>query len=537
MMKKAVALAAAGVLMGTMAVGCSRQGEPVDNLGAKQEETRGGNQGEVPEAKKEREEMHYSVVWNTGKGRVVDRSNGPSMYDQFMKENFNMTFEWIDVPSTNFAEKMNLLFATNEYPDWIYRANKADLDLWAKDGYLYDYSQDWDRVSNYKTFFDDKEWENLLKIAKSPGGGIHFLPATDSKVDGLRPVNMGWNYRKSAFDRLGLEFPETIEDLHDALRVIKQNDPSSIPIPGRWELTGIQYGFTNAYRTSDDWYLDPDTEEVTYGPSTDKYREMLITLNQFYREKLIDQEFLTKTDDQWKQDVANGRGYIQFGAMWYILFNQLQEGSGEEWTWAPSLVRAYEDKGPVYTKMSGTSMWGPVITDKCEGEKLERLLEYLNWTGTREGMDMHLYGIEGETYEVDTEGNRVLMPHIKSNDHPEGTELVTYGFQYMAVNEYQPKDLKESTWIQGLTKAFSGKVTEGYTPLQGIVYTYLDEELGDVADKGTAIKDTRDIHVTKFIVGDMDPTNDQQWNQYIEALNKAGLSKLTEIRRAASARE
>lgn len=495
----------------------------------------GGGEAPAPAetgGEKVMEEVHLVSGWNADKGRVVDRSGGMSLYDKFMKERWNMTFEWNDIPGSNFVEQANLLFATGEYPDWFWRANKNQVDSWGAEGYLYDYSQDWSKVQNFRDLFTDEQWEEVLRRITSPDGGVYFIPRVDRRINGELPVTLMWNYKKSAWDALGLEFPKTTDELYEALKKIKENDPSAVPLPGRWDITGATYGLVNAFRTSLTFLEDPDqNDELVYGPVSDKFRDMLVYVNKLYAEGLLDKDFLTQTDDQWKQDVGSGTAYIQFGTNYYHMFNTLDADGG--WTYAPHYISAYEGKGAMLGVGSGVQTYGPIITDKASDVERERLLEYINWSFTREGLDLHLYGVEGETYTIDADGNRVPTEIVNDNytGYDKGKDLVTYGFQYLSLEEYQPRDIANNPWIEELTNQLRNDPNNVFIRSLGFVFT--EDEAKDLADVKTLVEDAMKRNVAEFIMGNKDPNNDGDWDKYMSEMKTAGLDRYIALHTAA----
>ncbi|MFS0727539.1 hypothetical protein [Paenibacillus sp. 1P07SE] len=475
------------------------------------------------------ETIHISMGYNTNRG-VVEK---PSLWEAYMEERWGLTFDWIEIAADAFEERGNLLFATNEYPEYFFRVNATRssplVHNWAREGYLYDYSSDWSKVQNFVDLWTEEEWEEVLRRIQSPDGGVYYIPRIDRKVDGQLPVSLMWNYKKSAWDEMGLEFPETMDELLEALRTIKANDPNAVPIPGRWDITGVTYGLTNAYRTSLEWFIDPDDNDAyNYGPVGDKFREMLTMINTFYTEGLIDREWLTQTDEQWRQDIGSGSAYIQFGNNWYQQFNTLEEGA--EWTYAPHYIRAYEGAGmgPLIQTSAGVQLYGPVITDKASDEVRERLLDHINWSFTPEGIDFYNYGIEGETYTIDEDGNRIPTEGIEDTfAGVSGTPLSHYGFGYLTMQEYQPRELAGNGWIEELTQNMHNDPDVAVRMNPSV--TLSESDTRDLADSTTMITDTRDRYITYFIMGDRDIRNDAHWQEYLQAMNTAGFERYEQV--------
>ena len=58
----------------------------------------------------------------------------------------------------------------------------------------------------------------------------------------------------------------------------------------------------------------------------------------------------------------------------------------------------------------------------AQGEKLERLIDYLNWTMDGEGLVVRYFGEEGVNFEYQ-DGKPVYLPHMSTPDNPDGTPV------------------------------------------------------------------------------------------------------------------
>ena len=74
---------------------------------------------------------------------------------------------------------------------------------------------------------------------------------------------------------------------------------------------------------------------------------------------------------------------------------------------------------------------------------------------------------------------------------------------------------------------------EGYYYHVSPVLNFTDEESSELADITTSLNQTAQEYYAKFIMGQIDIENDQEWNNYIQAMEKLGLERFKEIRKAA----
>ena len=58
---------------------------------------------------------------------------------------------------------------------------------------------------------------------------------------------------------------------------------------------------------------------------------------------------------------------------------------------------------------------------------------------------------------------------------------------------------------------------------------YTSEEESQYTDLSTALATKRDEYMARFIFGDMDPADDDDWNQYISDMNRVGLQRFIDL--------
>ncbi|MDR3167416.1 MAG: extracellular solute-binding protein, partial [Treponema sp.] len=228
-------------------------------------------------------ELKYDVLYIIMKDRVPDK---PSLLDNKLKEKFNIAINWIETPSTDIETKLTLMFASGEAPDIVWQtgintASAGIQRLW-QDGFLAPISDYFDRMPNYRKLYNDAEWQLMFDFNAAADGKIYFIPQRN-----YRSSSQSWIYRKSDFDKLGLVFPKTIDELMDLLGKIKAAYPDSIPLASRSKITGIVKALNNAYKINVDDpypYIDPDTGAYTdVALFHDQFRRVLQYVNEMYK--------------------------------------------------------------------------------------------------------------------------------------------------------------------------------------------------------------------------------------------------------------
>jgi putative aldouronate transport system substrate-binding protein len=221
-------------------------------------------------------------------------------------------------------------------------------------------------------------------------------------------------YRKDWLDDLGVENPETIEDVEKVLTLFRDKkgakSPLIFPPQGVDGNSGI---FVSAYGIGPGFYQKNGT--VLYGPIQPEFKQYLTLMNDWYKKGLIDRDFPTRDEDAWKRMFTTGEGGAIIHspdtmAAWLTGISPVVGGyypvqrKGQRVQWRLKTFRAR----PPYCV---------AVTSACKN--LEAAGRYLNYGYTEPGWMEANYGREGSTY-IKTgeffEINGVEFPSIDFTD-------------------------------------------------------------------------------------------------------------------------
>jgi len=468
--------------------------------------------------------LEYEVI---GEYQNLPDEN-PTMKDRLVMEKFNMKTNTNYITLAEGLEKLSVLFASGNYPDYIPNLNhEAEVKKWGDAGFLVPLSDHMDALSEYRKWWTDEEWKVMQDFAQNADGKLYYLPAKN-----YRSHSKAWIYRKDVFDKLGLAFPETLDDLYDTLKALKAAYPDSTPISNRGKDGVIGIAVLAHRLPGDMWYgfegfyQDPDANnEVMYAQATDKFRESLKFLNKLYKEDLIEKEFPTMTTEQWTQRGVSSRSFLMYDYATRAAYfqNLMQDTPEAKWEWAPVNISTGDKPGFVDRELPFFS-YGPIITNKVEGERLDRLLEYFNWAATPEGVKFHTLGVEGETYEVVDGKPQYSNGAADKHEMFQKTgfiEFLVTDPEYVQSNEDRQTDL-------AVSETFKDKP---YVPFTAFKMSSEDRETANSLITG--VTDIAEQFYVKAIMGQVDIHDDAVWNQYIQELNQAGLEQLLELHRKA----
>lgn len=132
----------------------------------------------------------------------------------------------------------------------------------------------------------------LEAMCTSSDGNIYALAGWWGDINDYVPDYL--YIRQDWLDNLGLEMPETVDELYDVLVAFKEQDANGngnpddeIPMATKNGIKQLYYLMTGfGYDTNSLWYTD-DNGEVHYAAVEDQYKDMLAFLNKCYSEGLI----------------------------------------------------------------------------------------------------------------------------------------------------------------------------------------------------------------------------------------------------------
>ena len=446
-----------------------------------------------------------------------------SVWQQAVLDKKNIKITWAQVADINLA------LASGDYPDVMYGGMSW---VWeqADGGYVIPISDYFDQMPNMR---------KLWPVADADGWWQRAV-YRDCKAYGVpmktfdQGVNMAWLYRKDIFDKHGLEFPESLDGLYQVMKELKKLYPNSVPY-SNWNTFKYLSGFVSTafgarFTTATDtrmFYLDADDKyTLKFQWDDPKMRDILNYYAKLYEEDLIEKEFATFTKEQFEARVANNETFIWYTWLSYLpIYNGMTEDG--EWTPAEHLVTEIPGQTPPITKPNAYTTDALCISTKVEGDRLDTLIDFFDWTATEEGQILCTVGVEGETFEY-VNGKPVIDPIVQA-------KLRT---KYGIINNITKR------WDPWYYASEAGKADlalrpafEKYFVAPSPAEYYIDNGGISGADKEKqteilqALADIIGPVMDKVIMGQIDFTSDAEWNKFQNDLKKVGLDELKAIQK------
>ena len=263
--------------------------------------------------------LHLTWFANfNGKAAVSLKSYGEQSAYHVLAERTGITVDFQHPPLGAERERFNLLLVSGNYPDvieadWFGYPGGSSKAL--KDRVVIPLNDLIRRYAPNLQALLDKHPEVYRQISTNDGT-IYAFPML--RIDPQVRSVWGPQVRQDWLDKLGLRQPSTIADWYRVLKAFKTRDPngngladeipfSALTIPGEKTVPGLPpplWVFLGGFGLAPEFYRCG--ARVCYSPAQPAYRDFLATMRQWYREGLLDPDYLAQTERQFDAKMTNG---------------------------------------------------------------------------------------------------------------------------------------------------------------------------------------------------------------------------------------
>lgn len=302
------------------------------------------------------------VIYTLGKMTGMNNSNLPkgdtyedNGYTRYLKKQLNIqnkdVFEAGE--NDNYQETVSMTIASRELPD-VMVVNDMDMLQLLVDN---------DLIEDLTQVYEDCTSSRIKDIYNSYGSEILDNVTFDGKLMALPETNIDdgpslcW-LRKDWMDKLGLDAPETVEDVENIVHEFVQKDPGG---NGKGETVGLVCddeltggcGYSYEYQNDiifasfgafpKQWIYNKDGE-VVYGSVQNEAKAALGKLRQVYQQGTLDNNFLMRESSNIIELIVSGKCGSFFGPWWSPnnpLMSAMQKNPNAEWQ--PYLIQTDKD--------------------------------------------------------------------------------------------------------------------------------------------------------------------------------------------------
>ena len=520
-MKSAIALLLALLLCLGVLSGCDKNPSkiPAETTAAPTETTAAPTETTVPITEPQPEETEPAAYSFAGKSLDVYAGHASAMdgtdLNRFIEETLGLDILWL-TPAEG-----GLTCAPPVYPSLKFTTEALDdfngISTYGSYGAYVNYWDYQELMPNFFARFNDESDPVMVAYKQSYMSSedeLYALPIFTGGDVG----RYGWMYRQDIFEALRLEVPTDWDSFLGVLRTLKAAYPESYPFAMRSKaISGLyamgefaqQFGVNYASGAA----RDPYTENY-YDPGvTDEYRNMLRCIRQLIEEELMDPACLNYDTAQWQQAFAAGVSFITYDKTIQLsnleLVGQRQNSEyAVDWFNNFPFFADRDNAVPYQCRDDAVKGYAWITSTKCTD--LELALRYLDWLYSEEGSRIMSWGIEGESYGVDAEGNKFYL---------EGFDI-TYMARYQesglvdlsaVLEKYTPK-------CQEMILGTMAAAAEGGWEKCRTILTWSVEEQILMDTYHQSWVDAKADYLMKFLTGELDVNQDADWNAYLESL-------------------
>ena len=481
-----------------------------------------------------------TITWFAGMDSslptLVDNMNQTPFFQQ-LEEKTNIHIEFQHPATGNETTAYNLLFASGDLPDMISHTNPGypgGLDACIDDGYILDLT---DLVPeycpNYMAALEDfssKYDENVMRSAYTGGGRIGAVGQLMQEPQGPWA---GLYVRGDWLEACGLDTPETFDDWEEMLTAFKDEMGATAPMllfkngyDSTFNSLVMGFGITSA------WYQVDG--QVKFGPAEEGWRDYVTLMHDWYEKGLIDPDFMASTSAaSFLPDTAmitTGKtgafvGMYTNVAMWEAAIEGDEDNFVPVYTPMKEAGQTHDFQGVTLSGASATMG----LSISANSEYAEECLKLFDYWFSEEGAEFCNWGVEGDTFELDEEGEHHFTDKILKN--PDGlsdAQAQAYFTMPPARPVYQDwtrelesvpaKDVVSfDVWGQGTNDMdMPAPASLGMTPEQNAEYSTIMTDVQTAVDEATP----------QFISG---VRSLDEYDAYLETLQTLNIDRAVEI--------
>lgn len=485
------------------------------------------------------EPVTYSMMYS-------DHENYPYQEDWLLwseiQKRTNVTFDLTVIARTDYEDKKSVLVNSGDSPYIIPKTYEEG--KYVNGGQVVAIS-DWVKyMPNYQKCVKEWNMADDLKSKLQADGKYYVLP-------GLWEIGGGgysFIIRKDIFEEAGVDVTElektwTYEDFYEACKKVKEYTGCDYVISDMSKgdcllnISSISYGVKAGWGISNGLVFDHEKEEYYFADATDNMKEWLAMLNKMVKEGILDPESFSQEDDSAKAKFFTGETYAMTGN-----YQNLNDYAMQMQADDAQLYMTVAPGGPAgllqmeNSRLENGVMISQNALDDLGEEGFIKMLRFVDWLWySEEGHLLAQWGVEGETYTKDANGDIVLNPDITySGLNPEASKKLNadYGFAGGVFAYGGSAWIKNSRMTTAEEKDFDARIRE-YREMRPIDPPFManEEETEELTLIQTPLIDGTKTWIQKFITGQADI--DSQWDAYISEIKNLGadnyVTKVNEI--------
>ena len=442
----------------------------------------------------------------------------------------------LEVASTEDSQKLNLMLASNELPDFVIINSAGPMrQLLYKQDFVAPLS---DLIDEYAP----KMWSVMdadqAKVYTESDGKLYMLVDYYCDIDKIAKVpgnllTQGlFSINEPLYKEVGSPPMGSLKAFKAAALKVKEKHPE-LPYVVYSSYLGNPRDPRNMAQLVNRIYGGGNVMSIGKGDSIHlnfrdpSYLKAVQYINDLYRSKIFNAENFTVTNDaEFKELALNKKIFAYFGQCFNI-YNFDQSDKGPYIPFAPPLEPGVSLK--LNNMMTGIGGWHGVFVSLASKNK-ERAIKYLEFMVSKEGQMLMTYGIEGEHHTLVNGMPKKTPLTQKVADESWAKYTKEFGIYNYNINWLTSSWAdSQAYYIDSLTNKFLQKELDIYNKyatnerLQDLVMVPADTE-----DKVTETKvmDLWQTSFPKMCMASSEKACTDAYNKFVQQAEKLGLAKL-----------
>lgn len=369
---------------------------------------------------KPKETLEFSVYLGQGDPENIEKDKTEKSnhaMDKWLLENMNVKIneEWyMDSPE----QRISLMMLDGSYPDLLAYVNQAASALFVASGKAVD-------LAPYLEEYAPNilaEMGDYIELFKDEEGHIYRLPSHwGYKVDST--IAESFSIRYDWWQELGTDLYTTPEEYYQQIKQVLANHPTNADGQKVYAFTDYNGGkeimnaMLGAYGFIKDMKMQEDGT-LQHWMLTDEAAEICEYVNRFWREDMIDPDFVTHSYDTWRAMGVSDRAAGDLGTWWrtFVMGHEYWQEMDPNTDITRRFLNAQvtaegvaqntlATKNMLCEDVADGAYW--CITDKCKD--VPALLTYLNWEWSPFGTMVVQYGYPDENNVYDIIDGKIVF--------------------------------------------------------------------------------------------------------------------------------
>lgn len=251
---------------------------------------------------------------------------------RYVEQKFNVNLDFWNLENNKYEALLDIKLAQGSIPDLFRIRQPQDILKYQQQGVLADIPEE----------MLDKYAPNIMKAIKENASDYQDYGKINGKYYGIPVINptniyrIPIVYRKDWLDKLGLTVPQTLSDFEKVIYAFTNEDPDGNGKKDTYGLSSegmnVVFGAFGQIVFADQLYFGVKEKELVIGALQPEMKEALQYLSKWYRDGVIDPEFITGENKGGYKHLSHSfiNGTIGMTSMGNY-YHWIQEGDYQIW--------------------------------------------------------------------------------------------------------------------------------------------------------------------------------------------------------------